>query len=242
LTSPNSSPEGSQKPLSGTPSFPEDSPSRSEPSSTASEVNTPTNRGNTDTYWKGMTKVVEVGDVATDVTADVGIEQVDTLSSLSDVSDIAPPIEENPVPVENSPAIPPQDAPVEPPQTNEAPPNVDEPSEAPAESENVDPPQTNEAAPNVEEPSGEPTPEPSKHDSGVDLSQDQQDLLDKILNEPKVSETPKEIAPQEPITVNVAKRLFEKEAQKGGITRLPYCSGWACPSLPAPHYPFSNSL
>ena len=169
--------------------------------------------------------VVEVGNVVPDVAADLGIEEVDTLSNLENISDIAP-IEENPVPVDNPPEIPPQDAPVDPPQdapaeppqdapaeppqdtpvdppqTDDVPPNEDQPSEAPAESENVEPPQTDDGSPNVDEPSGEPTPEPSKHDSAIDLSQDEQDFLAKILNEPKVSETSKEIAPPEPIQVN----------------------------------------
>ena len=160
--------------------------------------------------------VVEVGDVGIDVAADVGIEEVDTLSNLDNLSDIAP-IEENPVPVDNPPEIPPQDAPVDPPQDAPAEPPqdapVDPPQDAPADPPQdapadppqdtpVEDPQTDEAPPNVDQPSEEPTPEPSKHDSGIDLSQDQQDLLDKILNGPTVSETPKEIAPPEPIQVN----------------------------------------
>jgi len=118
---------------------------------------------------------VEVGDVVPNVAADLGIEEVDTLSSLDNISDIDPLAEENPVLVDNPSEVPPQDAPVEDPQTDEAPP-VDEPSEQPA-------------------------PEPSKHDSAIDLSNDDKESLGK-LDEPTVSETPKEIAPpDEPVQV-----------------------------------------
>ena len=162
--------------------------------------------------------VVEVGDVATDVTADVTIEEVETLSSLDNLSDIDPLIDENPVPVDNTPENPPQEAPVAAPQDAPAPPPQDTPADPlqdtpadplqdtpadPPEDTPVEDPQTDEAPPNVDQPSAEPTPEPSKHDSGIDLSQDEQDLLAKILNDPKVSETPKEIAPQKPVQVNV---------------------------------------
>src|SRR5437763_11106011 len=47
--------------------------------------------------------VVEVGDVTTDVTADGGIGEVETLSSLDNISDIDPLFEENLVRVDNTP-------------------------------------------------------------------------------------------------------------------------------------------
>ena len=47
---------------------------------------------------------VEAGDVGIDVAGDVGIEEIDTLSNLENISDIAP-LEENPVPVDNPPEI-----------------------------------------------------------------------------------------------------------------------------------------
>src|SRR5947207_13879062 len=69
--------------------------------------------------------VVEVGEVVPDVAAGVGIEEVDTLSSLDNVSAIDP-IEETPI--DNPPNVaeaPPESSNVEPPQTDGAPPNVD---------------------------------------------------------------------------------------------------------------------
>ena len=142
--------------------------------------------------------VVEVGNVVPDVAADLGIEEVDTLSSLENISAINP-IEETPI---------------------DNPPNV---GEAPAESSNVEPPQTNEAPPNVDQPSGEPTPEPSKHDSGIDLSQDEQDFLGK-LDESTFSEAPKEMAPQDTITVfrldtpEVPDPVFSTDPATGDVT------------------------
>src|SRR5947207_223206 len=106
--------------------------------------------------------VVEVSDVATDVAADVGIEEVDTLSSLDNVSAINP-LEDIPGPIDETPNVgeaPAESSNVEPPQTDGAPPNVDQPSGAPAESSNVEPPHTDEEPPNVEEPSEAPAESP----------------------------------------------------------------------------------
>ena len=145
---------------------------------------------------------VEVGDVATDVTADVGIEEVDTLSSLDNVSNIDPLAEENPVPVDTPSEVPPEEAPVEPPQEAPVEPSQEAPADPPQDTPVEDPQDTPVEDPQtpVDQPSEEPAPETSKHNSAIDLSNDDKESLGK-LDESTVSETPKEIAPQEPVQV-----------------------------------------
>src|SRR5437667_178320 len=145
--------------------------------------------------------VVEVGEVTTDVTADVGIGEVDTLSSLENVSDIAP-IEEIPVPVDTPPTIPPQEAPVDPPLDTPVDPPLDAPADPPLDTP-VKAPQNDEAPANVDQPSEEPTPTPAKHDSGIDLSQDQQDLLGKLDEKPLEGKNLDDFLPLQPDEVQV---------------------------------------
>jgi hypothetical protein len=108
---------------------------------------------------------------------------------------------------ENAPSV--SDQTTEPPLSTineENPGPLDNPTnagKAPPEAENVEPIQTENEIPNVDETPETPPKEPSKYDSGVDVSQDDKEFLGK-LDESIVSNAPKEIAPQEPITVYTA--------------------------------------
>jgi WXG100 family type VII secretion target len=134
---------------------------------------------------------VDVSNVAEDVAGELALEGVETLSSLDEVSSVESGFSEGEDAFnlgENAPSV--SDQTTEPPLSTineENPGPLDNPTnagEAPPETENVEPIQTENETPNVDEVPETPPKEPSKYDSGVDVSQDDKEFLGSLDENP----------------------------------------------------------